>query len=64
LKLVEENAQLAAARQSDPLQGDQLVPASKDQKVPKTGSQSFPDVSPSWITALYERAAEHNNQIL
>jgi len=43
---------------------NQLLPASKDQKDPKTGSQSFSDVSPSWITALNERAAEHNNQIL
>jgi hypothetical protein len=43
---------------------NQLLPASKDRKDPKTGSQSFSDVSPSWITALNERAAEHNNQIL
>lgn len=43
---------------------NQILPASKDRKDPKTGSQSFSDVSPSWITALNERAAEHNNQIL
>jgi short-subunit dehydrogenase len=43
---------------------NQLLPASTDHKDPKTGSQSFSDVSPSWITALNERAAEHNNQIL
>jgi hypothetical protein len=30
----------------------------------KVGSQSFSEVSPSWITTLNEQAAESNNQIL
>lgn len=29
----------------------------------RTGAQSFSDVSPSWITALNEKAAEQNNQV-
>jgi short-subunit dehydrogenase len=33
------------------------------EEQPKTGKQSFSDVSPSWVTALNERAAEQNNQI-
>ena len=28
-----------------------------------TGKQSFSEVSPSWLTALNDRAAEQNNQI-
>ncbi len=45
---------------------NRLLPSS--EKTPehmksKTGSQSFSSVSPSWITTLNERAAEHNNQI-
>jgi short-subunit dehydrogenase len=30
----------------------------------KVGSQSFSEVSPSWVTTLNEQAAESNNQIL
>ena len=33
------------------------------EREPKTGKQSFSEVSPSWLTALNERAAEQNNQI-
>jgi short-subunit dehydrogenase len=29
----------------------------------KTGKQSFSEVSPSWVTALNERAADTNNQV-
>jgi hypothetical protein len=40
-----------------------LLPAAKDNKQPKTGRQSFSELSPSWITSLNERAAQNNNQI-
>jgi short-subunit dehydrogenase len=42
---------------------NRLLPATKDNKQPKTGLQSFSELSPSWITALNERAAQNNNQI-
>jgi short-subunit dehydrogenase len=45
---------------------NRLLPAAKGdvrEREPKTGKQSFSDVSPSWLTALNERAAEQNNQI-
>lgn len=32
-------------------------------KTVKTGKQSFSEVSPSWVTALNERAADTNNQV-
>ncbi len=37
--------------------------ASEAETQAKTGRESFSEVSPSWITSLNERAAEHNNQI-
>lgn len=45
---------------------NRLLPSSKDDgdsREPKTGKQSSSGVSPSWVTALNERAAEQNNQI-
>jgi NAD(P)-dependent dehydrogenase (short-subunit alcohol dehydrogenase family) len=33
------------------------------EREPKTGKESYSEVSPSWVTALNERAAEQNNQI-
>jgi short-subunit dehydrogenase len=43
---------------------NQLLPEAqgRDSHV-KTGKQSFSDLSPSWVTALNERAAQTNNQI-
>lgn len=40
-----------------------LPGADESEKEAKTGKQSYSDVSPSWITALNERAARSNNQI-
>jgi len=43
---------------------NQLLPSANGAGTePKTGKQSFSEVSPSWLTALNERAAEQNNQI-
>ncbi len=40
-----------------------LPPAEGSVTDLKTGKQSFSEVSPSWVTALNERAAQSNNQI-
>ena len=45
---------------------NQLLPSAKGNGgdlEPKTGKQSFSEVSPSWVTTLNERAAAENNQI-
>jgi NAD(P)-dependent dehydrogenase (short-subunit alcohol dehydrogenase family) len=45
---------------------NQLLPSAKGdgtEREPKTGKQSFSEVSPSWVTTLNERAAAENNQI-
>jgi len=43
---------------------NQLLPsADPSDKRAKTGKESFSDLSPSWITALNERAAASNNQV-
>ena len=45
---------------------NQLLPSAISdgrEREPKTGKESFSEVSPSWLTALNERAAEQNNQI-
>ena len=42
---------------------NRILPSPGNSKDSKTGSQSFSSVSPSWVTALNERAAENNNQI-
>jgi len=38
-----------------------LPSAQESDTTVKTGKQSFSDVSPSWVTALNEQAAENNN---
>src|SRR5947207_1845257 len=40
-----------------------LPSAQESETTVKTGKQSFSDVSPSWVTALNEQAAENNNQV-
>jgi NAD(P)-dependent dehydrogenase (short-subunit alcohol dehydrogenase family) len=40
-----------------------LPSAQESDTTVKTGKQSFSDVSPSWVTALNEQAAENNNQV-
>lgn len=40
-----------------------LPSADKSETKAKTGKQSASNVSPSWLTALNERAAESNNQV-
>ncbi len=45
---------------------NRLLPSAEgheETREPKTGKQSFSEVSPSWVTTLNERAAEQNNQI-
>lgn len=45
---------------------NRLLPSAQGdsrEREPKTGKQSFSEVSPSWVTALNERAAAQNNQI-
>jgi short-subunit dehydrogenase len=42
---------------------NRLLPSAENNKQPRTGSQSFSDLSPSWITSLNEQAAANNNQI-
>jgi NAD(P)-dependent dehydrogenase (short-subunit alcohol dehydrogenase family) len=43
---------------------DRMLPSAKEtDRDVKTGKQSFSDVSPSWVTALNEQAAESNNQV-
>jgi NAD(P)-dependent dehydrogenase (short-subunit alcohol dehydrogenase family) len=43
---------------------NELLPsADPSEKKVRTGSQSFSDVSPSWVTTLNERAAESNNEV-
>jgi hypothetical protein len=45
---------------------NQLLPSATGdgrEREPKTGKQSFSEVSPSWVTTLNERAAAENNQI-
>jgi NAD(P)-dependent dehydrogenase (short-subunit alcohol dehydrogenase family) len=43
---------------------NQLLPSAHgSDKRAKTGKESFSDLSPSWVTALNERAAASNNQI-
>jgi NAD(P)-dependent dehydrogenase (short-subunit alcohol dehydrogenase family) len=44
---------------------NRLLPSATPESdpAPKTGKQSFSEVSPSWVTALNERAAESNNQV-
>ncbi len=43
---------------------NQLLPsANGGNKTPKTGKESFSDLSPSWVTTLNERAAVSNNQV-
>jgi short-subunit dehydrogenase len=43
---------------------NELLPsADPSQKKIRTGSQSFSEVSPSWVTSLNERAAESNNEV-
>ena len=43
---------------------NRLLPsADGGSKEVRTGKQSFSDVSPSWVTALDERAAQSNNQV-
>ena len=40
-----------------------LPSADRSERDIKTGQQSFSELSPSWLTALNERAAQSNNQI-
>jgi NAD(P)-dependent dehydrogenase (short-subunit alcohol dehydrogenase family) len=43
---------------------DQVLPKSDGSKnEPKTGKESYSNASPSWVTALNERAAQNNNQV-
>jgi short-subunit dehydrogenase len=43
---------------------NELLPsADPSEKKVRTGSQSFSDVSPSWVTTLNERAAQSNNEV-
>ena len=43
---------------------DRMLPSTEKASTDvKTGKQSFSDVSPSWVTALNEQAAESNNQV-
>lgn len=45
---------------------NRLLPSAQDdsrKREPKTGKESFSEVSPSWVTTLNERAAEQNNQV-
>lgn len=42
---------------------DRLLPAANGNNVARAGSQSFSNVSPSWVTTLNERAAATNNEI-
>jgi NAD(P)-dependent dehydrogenase (short-subunit alcohol dehydrogenase family) len=43
---------------------NKLLPnSSPGESKPKTGNQSFSSVSPSWITALNEEAAQKNNEV-
>ncbi len=42
---------------------NKLLPAANGNTEAKTGRQSFSDVSPSWVTALTERAAVTNNEL-
>jgi short-subunit dehydrogenase len=42
---------------------NRLLPSEEKNNQPRTGRQSFSELSPSWITSLTERAAANNNQI-
>ncbi|HEX4785983.1 MAG TPA: SDR family NAD(P)-dependent oxidoreductase [Candidatus Sulfotelmatobacter sp.] len=45
---------------------NRLLPSAQGdsrERDPKTGKESFSEVSPSWVTALNERAAAQNNQV-
>ena len=45
---------------------NRLLPSSQGgsrEREPKTGKESFSEVSPSWVTTLNERAAAQNNQV-
>ena len=43
---------------------DRMLPSTEKASTDvKTGKQSFSDVSPSWVTAVNEQAAESNNQV-
>jgi len=42
---------------------NRLLPSTENNNQPRTGRQSFSELSPSWITSLNERAAANNNQI-
>ncbi|HET7891517.1 MAG TPA: SDR family NAD(P)-dependent oxidoreductase [Candidatus Sulfotelmatobacter sp.] len=45
---------------------NRLLPSAQGdsrKREPKTGKESFSEVSPSWVTTLNERAAEQNNQV-
>jgi short-subunit dehydrogenase len=42
---------------------NRILPYPGNNNQPRTGRQSFSELSPSWITTLNERAAANNNQI-
>jgi short-subunit dehydrogenase len=42
---------------------NRLLPFDEKNNRPRTGRQSFSELSPSWVTSLSERAAANNNQI-